>query len=255
MRRRAIRRAPGAQFSGRGAHATAAHTLRSRHRCADDALRCLERGVENRKVASTEMNAESSRSHAVFTLSIRAKLTVDGVTTVRHSMFNLVDLAGSERVSKTGATGQNLKEGANINKSLSELGNVITSLVSVSEGKPRHVAYRNSKLTYLLKDSLGGNEDLHGRLRVAVEPETLSTLQFAQRAKRIKNRAVANEHLGVDGGPQEEIAGYARPARCPSGGGRSRPQLAARRGADRRRRQRQRHRHVRQPPAAPRCDR
>ena len=68
------------------------------------------------------MNAESSRSHAVFTLSIRAKQTVDGVTTVRHSMFNLVDLAGSERVSKTGATGQNLKEGANINKSLSELG-------------------------------------------------------------------------------------------------------------------------------------
>ena len=109
------------------------HTIRPCHRCADDALRCLERGVENRKVASTEMNAESSRSHAVFTLSIRAKQTVDGVTTVRHSMFNLVDLAGSERVSKTGATGDKLKEGANINKSLSALGNVINALAEQSK--------------------------------------------------------------------------------------------------------------------------
>ena len=127
--RRAIRRAILRMRHAR--HGS--HTIRPCHRCADDALRCLERGVENRKVASTEMNAESSRSHAVFTLSIRAKQTVDGVTTVRHSMFNLVDLAGSERVSKTGATGDKLKEGANINKSLSALGNVINALAEQSK--------------------------------------------------------------------------------------------------------------------------
>ena len=189
----------GAQFSGRGTHATAAHTTRPRHRCADDALRCLERGVENRKVASTEMNAESSRSHAVFTLSIRAKQTVDGVTTVRHSMFNLVDLAGSERVSKTGATGQNLKEGANINKSLSELGAspirpraIRIAIYSDARGmcpSPPSLRQRD----HVARVGVGGEapprgvpqleadlpaqgltrrqrEDLHGRVRLAVGP-------------------------------------------------------------------------------------
>ena len=116
---------------------------------------------------------------------------------VKSSKFHFVDLAGSERQKSTAASGERLKEAANINKSLTVLGSVINSLVEIAEGKQRHVRYRDSKLTFLLKDSLGGNSKTC--IIANVSPanssfsETLSTLKFAQRAKQIKNKASVNE--------------------------------------------------------------
>ncbi len=168
------------------------------------AFNALNRGYRNRHVGETLMNRESSRSHAVFTLVVEAteedtdeKGNV--LTRVRSSRFNLVDLAGSERQKSTNASGERLKEASTINVSLSTLGQVISALVEKSEGRDRHVAYRNSKLTFLLRESLGGNS--RTTLVAAISPsdmnfaETLSTLKFAQRAKRIKNQAVVNEDI------------------------------------------------------------
>src|SRR5690349_2202056 len=110
---------------------------------------------------------------------------------MRFSRLNVIDLAGSERQKSTEATGQRLKEAGNINKSLSCLGNVIRALVDVAKGQTRHVHYRDSKLTFLLKDSLGGNSKTS--IIATITPcdrffgETLSTLKFAQRAKMIHN--------------------------------------------------------------------
>jgi kinesin family protein 15 len=145
------------------------------------------------------MNRESSRSHAVFTITIESKRkeSKGGVVNIRTSQLNLVDLAGSERQRDTQAVGIRLKEAGSINKSLSALGNVIMALVEVSHGKQRYVHYRDSKLTFLLRDSLGGNAKTF--VIANVHPgakcfgETLSTLNFARRAKEIKNRAVVNE--------------------------------------------------------------
>ena len=122
------------------------------------------------------------------------------ITKVQYSRLNLVDLAGSERQKSTKATGLQLKEASMINKSLTTLGLVIRSLVDKAKGKQHvHVHYRDSKLTYLLKDSLGGNSKTS--IIATISPfdvnyqETLSTLNFAQRAKLIKNRAVVNEDI------------------------------------------------------------
>lgn len=116
---------------------------------------------------------------------------------VKTSRFNLVDLAGSERQKQTVTQGERLKEGCNINRSLLVLGNVINALVDVSEGKTRHIHYRDSKLTFLLRDSLGGNSKTSIIANVSPSAasfgETLSTLKFAQRAKLIKNKASINE--------------------------------------------------------------
>ncbi|EDQ91791.1 uncharacterized protein MONBRDRAFT_14564, partial [Monosiga brevicollis MX1] len=156
-----------------------------------EALAVLEEGNRNRRVAETSMNRESSRSHAIFTLNIEG-----GIKTVRKSRLNLVDLAGSERQRDTQAAGERLKEASQINKSLSTLGNVINSLTRTSSSG-RHVPYRDSKLTFLLRDSLGGNT--RTALIATINPssksfgETLSTLQFAQRAKLIQNRTKKNE--------------------------------------------------------------
>lgn len=160
-----------------------------------EAAEWMEVGNNNRKVGSTLMNSQSSRSHAVFTLNVEMTSTSpSGVRVRKCSKVNLVDLAGSERQGKTHATGSRLKEGANINKSLSALGNVIKSLVSV---KKWHVAYRDSKLTFLLRDSLGGNSQTSILAAIAPEQsnesESLSTLEFVQRAKLIKNKATKNE--------------------------------------------------------------
>ncbi len=168
------------------------------------AFNALNRGYRNRHVGETLMNRESSRSHAVFTLVVEAteedtdeKGSV--LTRVRSSRFNLVDLAGSERQKSTNASGERLKEASTINGSLSTLGQVISALVEKSEGRDRHVAYRNSKLTFLLRESLGGNS--RATLVAAISPsdmnfaESLSTLKFAQRTKRIKNQAVVNEDI------------------------------------------------------------
>ncbi|XP_052060885.1 kinesin-like protein KIF15 [Mytilus californianus] len=164
---------------------------------AVEAYQVLNSGWINRRVASTSMNRESSRSHAVFTITIESKEKKDGVQSLRMSQLNLVDLAGSERQKDSNAVGKRLKEAGSINKSLSVLGNVINSLVHISHGKTRHIPYRDSKLTFLLRDSLGGNAKTH--IIACVHPsskcfgESLSTLQFAGRAKMIKNKAVINE--------------------------------------------------------------
>jgi kinesin family protein 15 len=124
-------------------------------------------------------------------------MNASGIWQMKSSCFHIIDLAGSERSKHTQAEGQRLKEAGMINKSLSALGIVINSLVDISEGKARHVHYRDSKLTFLLRDSLGGNSKtvIIANITQAMSSvnETLSTLQFAQRAKLIKNKAVINE--------------------------------------------------------------
>lgn len=144
------------------------------------------------------MNKESSRSHSVLTTQIESRTAqASGVWMVKSSQFHIIDLAGSERSKLTQAEGQRLKEAGMINKSLSALGNVINSLVEIGEGRQRHVHYRDSKLTFLLRDSLGGNSKTviiaNVTAAAASWGETLSTLKFAQRAKLIKNKAVINE--------------------------------------------------------------
>lgn len=178
---------------------------------ADEILKLMEMGIQNRRVGETAMNRESSRSHSVFRLALRSTLTENGITKTKHSLFHLIDLAGSERQKATAAVGARLKEASGINKSLSALGNVIMALVAESRsGKARHVHYRDSKLTFLLRDSLGGNSLTY--IIACVSPagdsfgETLSTLKFAQRAKLIKNKAVINEdHTGSVDALQAEV--------------------------------------------------
>jgi kinesin family protein 15 len=113
-------------------------------------------GNQYRSVGCTAMNRESSRSHSVFALVVETKTKdASGSTVSRVSRFNLVDLAGSERQSSTGSTGVTLVEAQHINTSLLTLGRVIAALAEVSQGKTRHIHYRDSKLTFLLRDSLG----------------------------------------------------------------------------------------------------
>ncbi|KAL3621187.1 hypothetical protein CASFOL_036099 [Castilleja foliolosa] len=167
-----------------------------------DILQLLTQGASNRKVAATNMNRESSRSHSVFTCVIESRWEKDTVTNFRFARLNLVDLAGSERQKTSGAEGERLKEAANINKSLSTLGHVIMVLVDVANGKSRHIPYRDSRLTFLLQDSLGGNSKT--MIIANVSPsicsaaETLNTLKFAQRAKLIQNNAIINEDSSGD---------------------------------------------------------
>ncbi|XP_010895261.2 kinesin-like protein KIF3A isoform X1 [Esox lucius] len=162
---------------------------------ADDMDRIMTMGHKNRSVGATNMNEHSSRSHAIFTITIEcSEKGVDGNQHVRMGKLHLVDLAGSERQGKTGATGQRLKEATKINLSLSTLGNVISALV---DGKSTHVPYRNSKLTRLLQDSLGGNSKTMMCANIGPADynydETISTLRYANRAKNIKNKARINE--------------------------------------------------------------
>lgn len=155
-----------------------------------DLQRVVAEGSLRRSRGETNMNAASSRSHAVLTLFLNTSFA-DGVE--RRSKLHLIDLAGSERADATGATGARLREGAQINKSLSALGGVISALTEA--GRP-HVPYRDSKLTRLLQDSLGGNAVT--AMLCCVSPamenhdETLSSLRFAERAKRVRNRAIMN---------------------------------------------------------------
>ncbi|CAH1153752.1 unnamed protein product [Phaedon cochleariae] len=162
----------------------------------------MAEGNKSRTVAATNMNSESSRSHAVFTVILTQTLTDsrNGVSGEKVSRMSLVDLAGSERAVKTGAVGDRLKEGSNINKSLTTLGLVISKLADQSTGsknKDKFVPYRDSVLTWLLKDNLGGNSKtvMVATISPAADnfEETLSTLRYADRAKRIVNHAVVNE--------------------------------------------------------------
>lgn len=157
-----------------------------------EVLDVLHTGVSNRAVAFTKMNAESSRSHSVFILTVMQKNVKTGGS--MNGKLYFVDLAGSEKVGKTGASGQTLEEAKTINKSLSALGNVINAL---TDGKSKHVPYRDSKLTRILQESLGGNS--RTTLIINCSPssyneiETISTLRFGERAKSIKNRAKVNQ--------------------------------------------------------------
>jgi kinesin family protein 1 len=161
----------------------------------------MDEGNKARTVAATNMNETSSRSHAVFTLTLTQKRhdVETNMAMEKVAKISLVDLAGSERATSTGATGARLKEGAEINRSLSTLGRVIAALADLSDGKKKgtKVPYRDSVLTWLLKDSLGGNSMT--AMIAAISPadinfdETLSTLRYADSAKRIKNHAVVNE--------------------------------------------------------------
>ncbi|XP_041502834.1 chromosome-associated kinesin KIF4 isoform X2 [Microtus oregoni] len=160
---------------------------------ASDTVDCLEQGNNSRTVASTAMNSQSSRSHAIFTISIEQRKKNDKNSNFR-SKLHLVDLAGSERQKKTKAEGDRLKEGININRGLLCLGNVISALGDDKKGS--FVPYRDSKLTRLLQDSLGGNS--HTLMIACVSPadsnleETLNTLRYADRARKIKNKPIIN---------------------------------------------------------------
>ena len=165
-------------------------------RSVKELVHWMDLGNKSRSVGETAMNAESSRSHSIFTAYVETMETLDGSDkpNIRAGKLNLVDLAGSERQSKTMATGDRLKEANKINLSLSALGNVISALVS---GKSKHIPYRDSKLTRLLQDSLGGNTKT--LMICALSPadynyeETLSTLKYGNRAKQIKNAPKVNE--------------------------------------------------------------
>ncbi|XP_013770255.1 kinesin-like protein KIF16B isoform X7 [Pundamilia nyererei] len=174
-----------------------------------DVEELMEAGNINRTTASTGMNDVSSRSHAIFTINFtQAKFDAE-MPSETLSKIHLVDLAGSERADATGATGVRLKEGGNINKSLVTLGNVISALADMSQGgvntnlkkKSVFVPYRDSVLTWLLKDSLGGNSKTI--MIATISPadvnygETLSTLRYANRAKNIINKPTINEDANV----------------------------------------------------------
>lgn len=154
----------------------------------------MRRGGTARAVAATNMNQESSRSHSIFVITVTQKNLETG--SAKSGQLFLVDLAGSEKVGKTGASGQTLEEAKKINKSLSALGMVINAL---TDGKSTHIPYRDSKLTRILQESLGGNS--RTTLIVNASPssfndaETISTLRFGVRAKAIKNKAKVNAEL------------------------------------------------------------
>jgi Kinesin motor domain len=160
-----------------------------------DVMKLIGRGMKARVTAETSMNTRSSRSHVVVSLIVTEKLHDNSV---RIGKLNLADLAGSERVDKSGLVGSTLSEAKKINQSLSSLGNCINALTS---RKRTHVPFRDSKLTYLLKDSLGGNTKTTLLVTCSPHPsnsnETLSTLKFAQRAQHIKNSVRINQQLGV----------------------------------------------------------
>ncbi|KAI6649541.1 hypothetical protein LOD99_6707 [Oopsacas minuta] len=159
----------------------------------------MELGNQARTVASTNMNATSSRSHAVFTLIFTQKEKAEDsdMWGEKVSKISLVDLAGSERAESTGATGDRLKEGAQINKSLTTLGRVIHALADIGKPGAKLPPFRDSVLTFILKESLGGNSKTS--MVAALSPadinydETLSTLRFADRAKQIVCKAMVNE--------------------------------------------------------------
>ena len=159
----------------------------------------MEEGYHNRTIGTTLMNATSSRAHTIVTIEFKQILFINGKKSEKISVINLVDLAGSERAGSTGATGDRLKEGCNINKSLLALGNVINTLADKAMGKRKDVLppYRDSALTRILQTALGGNSKTV--MICALSPasinyeETVSTLRYADRVKKIQNKAIVNE--------------------------------------------------------------
>ncbi|KAF6109334.1 kinesin family member 11 [Phyllostomus discolor] len=162
----------------------------------DEVYQILEKGAAKRTTAATLMNAYSSRSHSVFSVTIHMKeTTIDGEELVKIGKLNLVDLAGSENIGRSGAVDKRAREAGNINQSLLTLGRVITALVE----RTPHVPYRESKLTRILQDSLGGRT--RTSIIATISPaslnleETLSTLEYAHRAKNILNKPEVNQKL------------------------------------------------------------
>uniref|UniRef100_A0A8D8KYK6 Kinesin-like protein n=1 Tax=Culex pipiens TaxID=7175 RepID=A0A8D8KYK6_CULPI len=163
----------------------------------EDVFEVIEEGKSNRHIAVTNMNEHSSRSHSVFLINVKQE-NLENQKKLSGKLY-LVDLAGSEKVSKTGAEGTVLDEAKNINKSLSALGNVISAL---ADGNKTHIPYRDSKLTRILQESLGGN----ARTTIVIccspasfnEAETKSTLDFGRRAKTVKNVVCVNEELTAE---------------------------------------------------------
>ena len=160
----------------------------------------MEEGNRNRTIGSTQMNATSSRAHTVISIEFKQITSYGGKKAEKLSVISLIDLAGSEKAEQTGATGDRLKEGCAINKSLTCLGNVISALADKAMGKAKKgavVPYRDSALTRMLQNALGGNSKTI--MICAISPassnfeETLSTLRYADRAKKIQNAAVVNE--------------------------------------------------------------
>lgn len=169
---------------------------------ADETMQLLEEGAISRSTAATNMNATSSRSHAIFTILLKHHRLVptdeDGAEEFEtlNAKFNFVDLAGSERLKRTGAVGDRAKEGISINQGLLSLGNVISALGDKTK-RGTHVPYRDSKLTRLLQDSLGGNS--RTLMIACISPsdrdfmETLNSLKYANRARNIKNKVMVNQ--------------------------------------------------------------
>eukprot|EP00439_Symbiodinium_sp_Y106_P014984 s7300_g2.t1 len=176
---------------------------------SEKVLKLIDQGFEHRATAATQMNATSSRSHCLFIIKMHQK-DEQNAGNNNFSKMNLQDLAGSERASRTGAQGDTLKEGANINKSLSALGNVINALSTMASGSKKvFIPYRNSKLTRVLQESLGGNALT--TMMAALSPsrtnadESLSTLNYAKRAKTIKVNATKNDEAEQIAKLEEEV--------------------------------------------------
>lgn len=163
---------------------------------AFEVYQIMQLGNENRSIGVTDMNKQSSRSHSCFIITITQNNSID--FSCKTGKLYLVDLAGSEKISKTNASGQTLNEAKKINKSLSTLGLVINNL---TDGKSKHIPYRDSKLTRILQESLGGNSKtcliITCSPSVYNEAETISTLRFGQRAKKIQNKPKINKELSV----------------------------------------------------------
>lgn len=161
-----------------------------------DVYGIMKLGQSNRSIAATNMNAESSRSHSIFILTV-TQSNLEDMSCKTGKLF-LVDLAGSEKISKTGATGQVLEEAKKINQSLTTLGKVINAL---TDKKASHIPYRESKLTRILQESLGGNSRTALIITCSPHPynelETLSTLRFGQRARNIKNQPKVNREYTI----------------------------------------------------------
>jgi len=166
----------------------------------EEAFNLLFEGEANRTISEHQLNKESTRSHCIFTIYLEMKSRIESSEKVITSKLNFVDLAGSERVKKTGSTGVILKEANYINKSLTFLEQVVVSLTDKKKSKSKeHVPYRQSKLTHLLKDSIGGN--CRTVMIATMWPEyshlneTLSTLNFARRMMNVLNEACVNIQL------------------------------------------------------------
>jgi kinesin family protein 6/9 len=173
----------------------------------EEALALLFRGEQNRAVGDHQMNKNSTRSHCVFTIYIQQRSRIESSAKVIHSKLNIVDLAGSERVGKTASSGQTLEEAKHINKSLSFLEQVVVALANRSR---EHIPFRQSKLTNVLRDSLGGNCKTRLIANIWCEreqlDETISTMKFATRMMKVQNHASVNVQLD----PQALVKQYAR---------------------------------------------